>query len=430
MKEQLESKKDMNDFKIVIPMSDETIKKIKVNTARTLLGVTIANMLLTSGGQSIFAESLEAPHAIEQSVGTEGNTINKLLVDDERVDGQSEPSLDISEERNFGIQRAPQESTDPNYAEDEKNVGTYKETQLERGNGPYTSYDNLDEENRFIDGYRYNTLEPGATSPDKTLWGFEIEFDRDQGQRTYTDFTFTNSGLLAAFLPGGTNEDPEKVPSVQPGIKIGNDFKEASYKANTSIDLVASRQQRNLNLYASEEDLKHINSIDTNNTTMAWEGKYKKDNTNTPRATQGTSAVFSFTVNPWPNENDSLELMKLNGEYKEKVFVQGQEFDTGIRIDNIDDNARERLVGQVYHPTTGEIVPGASAYIGENGTIHIKMPKGALKKDPTGLKYVVDDESIFSTDAYKGLQNLDVKFFARPRTADEFRAIVENNGGY
>lgn len=28
------------------------------------------------------------------------------------------------------------------------------------------------------------------------------------------------------------------------------------------------------------------------------------------------------------------------------------------------------------------------------------------------------------------MQNLDVKFFARPRTADEFRAIVENNGGY
>lgn len=203
MKEQLESKKDMNDFKIVIPMSDETIKKIKVNTARTLLGVTIANMLLTSGGQSIFAESLEAPHAIEQSVSTEGNTINKLLVDDNNVEGQSEPSLDISEESDFEAQQAPQESNDPNYAEDEKNVGTYKETQLERGNGPYTSYDNLDEENRFIDGYRYNTLEPGATSPDKTLWGFEIEFDRDQGQRTYTDFTFTNSGLLAAFLPGG-----------------------------------------------------------------------------------------------------------------------------------------------------------------------------------------------------------------------------------
>ena len=52
MKEQLESKKDMNEYKIVIPMSDETIKKIKVNTARTLLGVTIANMLLTSGDKA------------------------------------------------------------------------------------------------------------------------------------------------------------------------------------------------------------------------------------------------------------------------------------------------------------------------------------------------------------------------------------------
>ena len=113
--------------------------------------------------------------------------------------------IGLSEEKPQAAVRAPQKATDPNYAEDEKNVGTYKETQLERGNGPYTSYDNLDEENRFIDGYRYNTLEPGATSPDKTLWGFEIEFDRDQGQRTYTDFTFTNSGLLAAFLPGGTN---------------------------------------------------------------------------------------------------------------------------------------------------------------------------------------------------------------------------------
>lgn len=163
---------------------------------------------------------------------------------------------------------------------------------------------------------------------------------------------------------------------------------------------------------------------------MAWEGKYTKNNPDGLKATQGANARFSFTVNPWPNENDSLELMKLNGEYNEKVFVQGQEFDTGIKIDNIDDNAKERLVGQVYHPTTGEIVPGASAYIGENGTIHIKMPKGALKKDPTGLKYVVDDESIFSTDAYKGLQNLDVKFFARPRTKAEFEKIVTDiNGG-
>ena len=51
------------------------------------------------------------------------------------------------------------------------------------------------------------------------------------------------------------------------------------------------------------------------------------------------------------------------------------------------------------------------------------MPQGALKKDETG-KYVVNEESIFSTDDYKGLQSLDVKFFARPRTKGEFENVA------
>ena len=342
----------------------------------------------------------------------------------------SEENLEIEEEKPAEAQKA--EPAEPNYSDDEKKIKDYsgeeryRSTQMEQGNGPTGTFNAPEGSNEFKDGFRYNNVEPSVTSPDKKKWGIEIELDKEKGQRTYTDFTFTNSGLLGGFLNTGN------VPANEIGDKLSDngDFKDPNYKANTEIIIDGSRQQRNLNLNATEEDLKHINSIDTNNTTMAWEGKYTKDPTvQVNRATQGENASFSFTVNPWPNENDSLELMKLNGEYNEKVFVQGQEFDTGIKIDNIDDNARERLVGQVYHPTTGEIVPGAKAYI-KNGTIHIKMPKGALKKDPTGLKYVVDDESIFSTDAYKGLQNLDVKFFARPRTADEFRAIVENNGGY
>ena len=115
--------------------------------------------------------------------------------------------------------------------------------------------------------------------------------------------------------------------------------------------------------------------------------------------------------------------MKLNGQYNKKVFVQGQDIDTGIKVDNIDENAKERLVGQVYNPITGKVVPGASAYI-KNGTIHIQMPEGALKKDKND-KTVINEDSIFNTDDYKALQNLDVKFFARPRTAEEFKKIAE-----
>ena len=345
----------------------------------------------------------------------------------------AEENLEISEEKTPQAQQTGEgeETNEPNYAEDEEKIKDYskeeryRSTQMEQGKGTAADFTPPDEKNEFVDGYRYHSSEPSETSEDKTQWGVEMEFDKEKGQRTYTDFYFTNTGNMGGVLDNGN------VSANEAGKKIAGGEKDPNYKATSEIEIDGFRNQRNLNLYATEEDIKHINDIDNTNTTMAWQGKYLKDHPNGLKATEGGSALFGFKVNPWPNENDSLELMKLNGEYNEKVFVQGQEFDTGIKIDNIDDNAKERLVGQVYHPTTGEIVPGASAYIGENGTIHIKMPKGALKKDPTGVKYVVDDESIFSTDAYKGLQNLDVKFFARPRTADEFRAIVENNGyGY
>lgn len=309
-------------------------------------------------------------------------------------------NLDVSDEKPAEAQRA--EPAEPNYSEDEKKIKDYskeeryRSTQMEQGNGPTDTSTAPDMESK--DGFSYKTLEPSGSSEDKTKWGLEMEFDKEKGQRTYTDFSFTNSGNQADVLDTGNisaNEVGDKLS------EKGN-FNDPTYKAKAEVEITGSRVQRNENLYSTEEDLKHINNVNTKDPTIiAWEGKYKKDNANGLKATKGPNSSFTFSVNPWPNENDSLQLMKLNGEYNEKVFVQGQEFDTGIRIDNVDDNAKERLVGQVYHPTTGEIVPGASAYIGENGTIHIKMPKGALKKDPTGLKYVVDDESIFSTDAIR-----------------------------
>ena len=187
----------------------------------------------------------------------------------------------MSEDNAPAAQKVPQESTDPNYAEDEKNVGTYKETQLERGNGPAVSYTHPEELDRFIDGFRYKTLEPSATSADKTLWGFEIEFDRDEGQRTYTDFYFTNTGNLSALLNTGT------ITAEDTGKIIHDSFKEVNYKSESGIVIDASgRELRNLNLYADEKDLEHINNVNNKNTVMAWEGHYKKDNPNGPKATE------------------------------------------------------------------------------------------------------------------------------------------------
>ena len=160
---------------------------------------------------------------------------------------------------------------------------------------------------------------------------------------------------------------------------------------------------------------------------MAWEGHYLKDHSGTLYATQGPNSTFTFTVNPWPNENDQLSLITLSGSHDKKEFVQGKLINTEVKINNLDDNAKKRLVGQVYHPITGEVVPGAEAYIDENDKVVVKMPKGVIDENGN-----LNKDSIFYSDPnYKGLQNLEVKFFARPRTAEEFKTVSDeaNIGG-
>ncbi|SPY46639.1 G5 domain-containing protein [Peptoniphilus harei] len=343
---------------------------------------------------------------------------------------QGDSNLGFSDEKPAEAKQA--EPAEPNYSGDEKKVGDYRESQMEPGqvdengnlvSGGPTNTEANNPDMDFKDGARYKTLEPGADSPDKKKFGIEIEIDKEKGQRTYTEIGFTNSGLLGGVLDNGSN------PSNDEGKKLADGFKDPNYKAEADLDITSSGKQRNVNIWASEEDLKHINNTANDNTTMAWQGKYKADNPNGLKATQGNNASFIFTVNPWPNENDKLQLIKLEGEYKDKVFVKGQEVDTKIKVENLDDNAKERLVGQVYNPNTGKVVPGASAYIDENGIVKVKMPKGALKQDASG-KYVVDEESIFNTADYKGIQHLDVRFFARPRTKAEFENVATKNNEF
>ena len=208
----------------------------------------------------------------------------------------------------------------------------------------------------------------------------------------------------------------DKLTSESPGVTFTPDEKG---------EITAAGRQKNFNYDASEETLNHINNKDNSSTSFGMKDNYTKDNPGIKFF--GDNFALGYKVNPWPNENDSLEELKLNTnnyDPKKKFFVQGQDIDTGIKVDNIDENAKERLVGQVYNPITGKIVPGASAYIAKGGNIHIKLPEGALKKDKDG-KTVINEDSIFNTPDFKALQNLDVKFFARPRTAEEFKTIAE-----
>ena len=311
-------------------------------------------------------------------------------------------------------------SNEPNYSTDEKEIQDYsgseryRETDLQPGDTNQESP--VTDQGEVKDGLQFNTKNPSATSPSKTEYGYQITINKKTGQRTYTKLYVTDSGLIP--VDGGNKQ------MMSEGDKLTPESPDVTYKPGENAIIDSAGRQRNLNYDASEETLKHLNNKDNDFTSLGFKDNYISDN---PRVKFfGDSFFLGYKVNPWPNENDKLEELKLNKNNYDpnaKYFVQGQDIDTGIKVDNVDENAKERLVGQVYNPITGAIVPGASAYIAKDGNIHVKLPEGALKKDENG-KTVINEDSIFNTKDYNALQNLDVKFFARPRTAEEFRNIA------
>ena len=221
----------------------------------------------------------------------------------------------------------------------------YKQTDLQPGdtNQSLVKTDEKVEK----DGFKFEIKNPSETSPSKTEYGYQITIDKKTGQRTYTKIDVTDSGLIPV--------NPGNKPMMGQGDKITPESPDVTYKPNEDTAIDKSGRQMNLNYGAEEETLKHINNKDNDSTSLGMKDNYTQDNPS--KKFFGGNFAITYKVNPWPNENDKLELLKLNGQYNDKVFVQGQEIDTGIKVDNIDESAKERLVGQVYHPVTGKIVP-------------------------------------------------------------------------
>ena len=369
----------------------------------------------------------------EKLVSEEPQTENLENKENKEDKEEKEEKLEISEEKKEEAQKAGevgeqnkedknlQKATDLNYGEDEKKIQKYdaseryKTTDLEAGSVNQTGYNTDANAEKGKDGFKLDTLNPSKTSPSKTEYGWKITIDKETGQRTYTDISVSDSGKVPVEIG--------KKPLMNEGDKLTSESPAVTYKPKEDkVDITGKKNK--LNTYvSSEETLKHINNHENKSTSFGFKDNYTEDN---PRVKfyEGSSFAFTYRVNPWPNENDKLELLRLNTEKLDpdaKYFVKGQDIDTGVKVDKIDDSAKERLVGQVYHPVTGKIVPGAKAYIGNDGNIHIKMPEGAINKDGS-----INKESIFYKDpTFKGIQSLDVKFFARPRTAEEFKTIAE-----
>ncbi|MDU2830222.1 MAG: adhesin domain containing protein, partial [Anaerococcus sp.] len=120
------------------------------------------------------------------------------------------------------------------------------------------------------DGFKFDTLNPSASSPDKKAYGYEILIDKKTGQRTYTRIDVTDGGKILV--------NPVDKPMMGQGDKLTPESPGVTYKPNENTGITANRVQRNLNYGASEETLEHINNKDNESTSFGFKDNYTQDN--------------------------------------------------------------------------------------------------------------------------------------------------------
>lgn len=269
-------------------------------------------------------------------------------------------------------------------------------------------------------GFTWGTLEPSATSPSKTAWGIGISFDNSK-DRTFVDWSFTNSGRLGAYL----NTAP--VSSMNIGQALTNDKAVVTHKADENIDITGRGAQRNINLLANLTEDKvgqYAQASSANPVRYAWKSDYTQENPSL-HATQGSSALFSAVVNPWPSENIECNPITVSWDnFQKHVIVPGEETKVGtINVPAVanggKDDSLSRMVVEAYDGNgkfIGTTDPAASG--GE------KM----LRIDDSGDIY-------FTWPKYRGTnladdKNVNFSVLAKPRTVDQLQAAGENNDPY
>ena len=270
-------------------------------------------------------------------------------------------------------------------------------------------------------GFSWNTSEPSVSSPDKTLWGLSLSFDNSK-DRTFADWSFTNSGLLPLNLG--------KVPSME----VGQTFidKKVTQKADENIAITAAGRQRNVNLAAelNDEKVKQFASSTADNPVRyAWQSNYTKDNTSGPFATQGGSALISAVVNPWPSENIECNPIKVSWETAEvsekHVIVPGEETKVGtIKVPAVQnggtDDSMSRMVVEAYDGNGKFIGTTDPAVSGGEQLLRVDEKTGDI---------------FFTWPEYRGTdlatdKNVNFSVLAKPRSVEQLQAAGDHNNEF
>lgn len=269
-------------------------------------------------------------------------------------------------------------------------------------------------------GFSWYTSEPSASSPSKTRWGLSVSFDNSK-DRTFADWSFTNSGLMGSYLNTG------QIPAMDAGQILGG---KVTHKADEFLKIDGFRQQRNLNLNAELTDAKvkqFAEATAANPVRYAWQGDYTQENpTAKNRATQGESVGFTAVVNPWPSENIECNPITVSWENFEKhVIVPGEQTKVGkINVPAVEnggtDDSMSRMVVEAYD--------GNGKFIGTTDPAASGGTKNLRIDEATGDIY-------FTWPEYRGTdlatdKNVNFSVLAKPRTVDQLQVAGANNNEY
>lgn len=272
-------------------------------------------------------------------------------------------------------------------------------------------------------GFSWNTLEPSGSSPSKTRWGLSVSFDNSK-DRTFADWSFTSGGNMGRYL------DAAQIPAMDAGQTFGG--KVVTHKADEILGITASGPQRNLNLYAKLTDAKvkqFAEATAANPVRYAWQGNYKQDNPQTPRATQGDNASLTAIVNPWPSENIECNPITVSWDTPDvsenHVIVPGEVSKVGkINVPAVTgggtDDSMSRMVVEAYD--------GNGKFIGTTDPAASGGEQLLRIDNKTGDIY-------FTWPEYRGTdlatdKNVNFSVLAKPRSVDELKAAAKSNNEF
>ncbi|WP_073997567.1 G5 domain-containing protein [Anaerococcus urinomassiliensis] len=311
------------------------------------------------------------------------------------------------------------ESNAPNYKKDEEKVGEYAGNDL-GDTGQYLGSTQEDEK----ESIKYVIFEPSKNpGVDKKKFGFVVRVGKDR-DRTFADLLIQGTNASTTSISTGTKELLDIGKEPLEGYKV-------NYKPGETVSIGREgRGPLTLTFAGTEELLNYINTH--KDITFGFVDHYTEENTDKTKQIFRDADV-SFIMNPYPNENDEFKVIKLNGaEATDPIAAKGQLVKTGAHIDNLDENALERLVNQTYD-SNGNVISEKYLKAEVVTASNIGDLKAELGKEGSDIKVgdvlyrmpksYYEDGSMFKEAIYKGLKALDVRFYVRPRKAEEFNNV-------